>query len=117
MSSKRTGPPSKKAERIKEQAYKRLAKKKPEVLTKPSSKVEAESKKWPYVLMMLLGLVLLFIGSALYNWAIVIAAMIISFYGTMRYSYLVAKTKASETKTSKKITTKGPKILGEEKLD
>ena len=117
MSSKRTGPSSKKAERIKEQAYKRLAKKKPEVLAKPSSKVEAEPRKWPYILMMLLGLVLLFIGSALYNWALVIVAMIVSFYGTMRYSYLVAKTKASETKSSKRISTKGPKVLGEEKID
>ncbi len=113
MPSRKSEP---KNEKIKELAYKRIAKKKPEILEKQATKEIKKQSTWPYILMMVVGLIVLFIGSAIQSWAIVITAMIISFYGTMKYSYITAKTKTAQNKAAVAQKKKKPKVLGEEIL-
>ncbi len=110
MSKRRAGSPKK--ERLKEEAMRRLAKKKPEVLIKGlENEEETAPRTWIYIVLMIGGLFLLFIGTAMENLFLVIASMVISFYGSLRYSYVIAKTKPKVRKKAE-----ATKVLGEEEL-
>ena len=102
--------PLKKKEKLKEDALRRLAKKKPEIIAgEKTAKEEDQPSLWIYIALMIGGVILLFVGSATGSLPIVIIAMVMSFYGSLRYSYVVTKTKPAKKKTK-------AKVIAEEKL-